>query len=160
MKQKIETKKVIAIILCSLFIAFGILGIIFGSLVNAGTFSSRDANYIYYNSGAFASNYSNYEKAAIQAYWNTYYLFEHTVGILLLAIGVLMILLSVMKLIIIIQEDKNAAEKNKAKVVVVDESGEEEKIIQKVEKMHALFEKGVLTEEEYSKIKNNLLNRM
>ncbi|NLT18252.1 MAG: hypothetical protein GXY10_02460 [Clostridiales bacterium] len=46
------------------------------------------------------------------------------------------------------------------KVEIVEEFGDEDKIIQKVEKMHGLYEKGVLNEDEYSKIKSNLLNRM
>ncbi|MDD4120677.1 MAG: hypothetical protein PHG90_03740 [Clostridia bacterium] len=146
-KNKVDAKDVITIVFSILFIGLGIAIAIIGSY-------SSPFFYFYYTDLSQTTDKILY-KIGSNIYYSSYY---YSVLIILSGIGI--ILLSVMKLSIASASIDKQKKLSSQKVEIVEEFGDEDNIIQKVEKMHGLYEKGVLNEDEYSKIKSNLLNRM
>lgn len=145
-KNKVDAKDVITIVFSILFIGLGMAIAIVGSF-SESVFRS------YYTLSQTTDKILHQIGSNIG--YSSYY---YSVLIILSGIGI--ILLSVMKLSIASASIDKQKKLSSQKVEIVEEFGDEDKIIQKVEKMHGLYEKGVLNEDEYSKIKSNLLNRM
>lgn len=145
-KNKVDAKDVITIVFSILFIGLGMAIAIVGSF-SESVFRS------YYTLSQTTDKILHQIGSNIG--YSSYY---YSVLITLSGIGI--ILLSVMKLSIASASIDKQKKLSSQKVEIVEEFGDEDKIIQKVEKMHGLYEKGVLNEDEYSKIKSNLLNRM
>jgi hypothetical protein len=145
-KNKVDAKDVITIVFSILFIGLGMAIAIVGSFSESVFRSyytlSQTTDKILHQIGSNIGHSSYY----------------YSVLIILSGIGI--ILLSVMKLSIASASIDKQKKLSSQKVEIVEEFGDEDNIIQKVEKMHGLYEKGVLNEDEYSKIKSNLLNRM
>lgn len=145
-KNKVDAKDVITIVFSILFIGLGI------AIAIVGSFPS---NYFPYNTGLSQTTDKILNEIGSNIGYSSY---RYSVLIILSGIGI--ILLSVMKLSIASASIDKQKKLSSQKVEIVEEFGDEDNIIQKVEKMHGLYEKGVLNEDEYSKIKSNLLNRM
>lgn len=145
-KNKVDAKDVITIVFSILFIGLGI------AIAIVGSFSSH--YFPYYTGLSQTTDKILYEIGSNIEYSSYYY------SVLITLSGIGIILLSVMKLSIASASIDKQKKQSSQKVEIVEEFGDEDKIIQKVEKMHGLYEKGVLNEDEYSKIKSNLLNRM
>jgi hypothetical protein len=145
-KNKVDAKDVITIVFSILFIGLGMAIAIVGSFSESVFRSyytlSQTTDKILHQIGSNIGHSSYY----------------YSVLIILSGIGI--ILLSVMKLSIASASIDKQKKLSSQKVEIVEEFGDEDNIIQKVEKMHGLYEKGALNEDEYSKIKSNLLNRM
>lgn len=146
-KNKVDAKDVITIVFSILFIGLGI------AIAIIGSYSSSFFN-LYYTGLIQTTDKILYEIGSNIGYSSYYY------SVLIILSGIGIILLSVMKLSIASASIDKQKKLSSQKVEIVEEFGDEDKIIQKVEKMHGLYEKGVLNEDEYSKIKSNLLNRM
>jgi hypothetical protein len=145
-KNKVDAKDVITIVFSILFIGLGMAIAIVGSFSESVFRSyytlSQTTDKILHQIGSNIGHSSYY----------------YSVLIILSGIGI--ILLSVMKLSIASASIDKQKKLSSQKVEIVEEFGDEDNIIQKVEKMHGLYEKGALNEDEYFKIKSNLLNRM
>lgn len=147
-KNKVDAKDVITIVFSILFIGLGM------AIAIVGSFSS-DVIYNIYDTGL-----SQTTDKILSRIWSNISLISDNYSVLITLSGIGIILLSVMKLSIASASIDKQKKQSSQKVEIVEEFGDEDKIIQKVEKMHGLYEKGVLNEDEYSKIKSNLLNRM
>lgn len=146
-KNKVDAKDVITIVFSILFIGLGI------AIAIIGSYSYRFFN-LYYTDLIQTTDKILYGIGSNIRNSSYYY------SVLIILSGIGIILLSVMKLSIASASIDKQKKLSSQKVEIVEEFGDEDKIIQKVEKMHGLYEKGVLNEDEYSKIKSNLLNRM
>lgn len=146
-KNKVDAKDVITIVFSILFIGLGI------AIAIIGSYSSSFFN-LYYTGLIQTTDKILFEIGDNIGDSSYYY------SVLIILSGIGIILLSVMKLSIASASIDKQKKLSSQKVEIVEEFGDEDNIIQKVEKMHGLYEKGVLNEDEYSKIKSNLLNRM
>lgn len=147
-KNKVDAKDVITIVFSILFIGLGIAIAIIGSY-------SSDVIYNISYTGL-----SQTTDKILSRIWSNIEDISDDYSVLITLSGIGIILLSVMKLSIASASIDKQKKQSSQKVEIVEEFGDEDNIIQKVEKMHGLYEKGVLNEDEYSKIKSNLLNRM
>jgi len=149
-KNKVDAKDVITIVFSILFIGLGI------AIAIIGSYSSD----VIYNINIYDTGLSQTTDKILSRIWSNISDISDDYSVLITLSGIGIILLSVMKLSIASASIDKQKKLSSQKVEIVEEFGDEDKIIQKVEKMHGLYEKGVLNEDEYSKIKSNLLNRM
>lgn len=156
-KTGIFAKARIKSILLLFFIMVGITGIILGALITDGTFSGRDQEYLSQLEGMV--NLNN-QKEIFEAVWRIYYLIEVAIGIAVVVISTITLIASSIIFIGSCFAYKKQNSQDDKKVIKRLDESEEEKMLQKLERIHELYLKGALTETEYLKMKSDLFDFM
>lgn len=92
--------------------------------------------------------------------WSIYYLIEVAIGIAVVVISTITLIASSIIFIGSCFAYKKQNSQDDKKVIKRLDESEEEKMLQKLERIHELYLKGALTETEYLKMKSDLFDFM